>query len=259
MPFYEKGPVRIHYEEAGSGFPLLVIPGGGLNSTIEGLKTHPFNPLDEFKDGYRVIAADLRHAKGGQSTGPLESDRPWDAYADDHIGLMDHLGIREFAVLGFCIGGPFIWNLFQRAPGRVVAAILAQPSGFRPTMPDLFYQNNIKGWAPGLVERRSDITIKEAGAFLEKMYRANADFVFTVSRDFVRQCKTPVLIMPDDVAAHPYAVALESAHLAPNAQLSIYPWKANPEQIEIALRHVRTFLKANVPAAQAQRPALAAQ
>ena len=77
MPFYEKGQVRIHYEEAGSGFPLLVIPGGGLNSTIEGLKTHPFNPLDEFKDGYRVIAADLRNANGGQSTGPLEIDRPW--------------------------------------------------------------------------------------------------------------------------------------------------------------------------------------
>ena len=34
MPFYEKGDVRIHYEEAGSGFPLLVIPGGGLNSTV---------------------------------------------------------------------------------------------------------------------------------------------------------------------------------------------------------------------------------
>ena len=39
MPFYEKGDVRIHYEEAGSGFPLLVIPGGGLNSTVAGLAT----------------------------------------------------------------------------------------------------------------------------------------------------------------------------------------------------------------------------
>ena len=33
MSFYEKGAVRIHYEEAGSGFPLLLIAGGGLNST----------------------------------------------------------------------------------------------------------------------------------------------------------------------------------------------------------------------------------
>ena len=34
MPFYEKGEIRIHYQEVGSGFPLLVIPGGGLNSTV---------------------------------------------------------------------------------------------------------------------------------------------------------------------------------------------------------------------------------
>jgi hypothetical protein len=34
--FYTRGPVRIHYEEAGSGFPLMLIAGGGLNSTIEG-------------------------------------------------------------------------------------------------------------------------------------------------------------------------------------------------------------------------------
>src|SRR2546425_7086678 len=160
MPLYDKGDVRIHYEEIGSGFPLLVIPGGGLNSTVAGLATHPFNPFDEFKGEFRVIAADLRNAKGGQSTGPLAVDRPWDAYTDDHLGLMDHLGIREFMVLGFCIGGPFIWNLLKRAPGRIVAAVLAQPSGFRPAMPDLFYQNNIKGWGPPLCERRPDITMQ---------------------------------------------------------------------------------------------------
>ncbi len=46
MSFYEKGPVRIRYQETGSGFPLLLIAGGGLNSTIAGL-TNPFNPIDE--------------------------------------------------------------------------------------------------------------------------------------------------------------------------------------------------------------------
>src|SRR5579864_8495717 len=259
MPFYEKGDVRIHYEEAGSGFPLLVIPGGGLNSTVAGLATHPFNPLVDFKGEYRVIVADLRNANGGQSSGPLAIDRPWDSYTDDHLSLMDHLGIREFMVLGFCIGGPFIWNLLKRAPGRVVAGVLTQPSGFRPTMPDLFYQNNIKGWAPGLCERRPDITMEQAGAFLEKMYRANPDFVFTVSRDFVRNCQTPILVLPDDVPAHPYAVAIESAHLAPNAQVSLYPWKANPEQIQMALRHIGSFLKANRPAAAVRPMAAAAQ
>src|SRR5271170_5396038 len=82
--FYEKGPVRIAYQEAGSGFPLLLIAGGGLNSRMAGLPTMPFNPIEEFKGEYRCIFADLRNANPGESTGPLEVDRPWDAYTDDH-------------------------------------------------------------------------------------------------------------------------------------------------------------------------------
>ena len=74
---------------------------------------------------------DLRNGPSGQSSGPLESDRPWDAFADDQLGLMEQLGIKRFMVLGFCIGGPFIWNLLKRAPDRIVAAVLAQPSGLR--------------------------------------------------------------------------------------------------------------------------------
>ncbi len=252
MPFYEKGEIRIHYEEAGSGFPLLVIPGGGLNSTVAGLATHPFNPTEEFKGEYRVIAADLRNANGGQSSGPLAIDRPWDSHADDQLGLMDHLGIGEFLVMGFCIGGPFIWNLLRRAPRRIVAAVLAQPSGFRPEMPDLFHQNNIKGWGPALCARRPDITMAMVDAFLDKMYRSPADFVFTVTRDFVRDCQTPILVLPDDVPAHPYAVAMESALLAPNAQVSLYPWKDTQDKIPLAVRHVRTFLRAYQPATAAQ-------
>jgi hypothetical protein len=89
-------------------------------------------------------------------------------------------------------------------------------------------------------------------AFLNKMYRANADFVFTVTRDFVRDCQTPILVLPDDVPAHPYAVAMETVHLAPNAQVSLYPWKATKEQIALAVRHVRTFLRAYRPVTAAR-------
>jgi pimeloyl-ACP methyl ester carboxylesterase len=247
MPFYEKGNVRIHYEEVGSGFPLMIIPGGGLNSTVAGLATHPFNPFDEFQGEFRVIAADLRNAKGGQSTGPLEVDRPWDAYTDDHIGLMDHLGIQEFMVLGFCIGGPFIWKMLQRAPERVVAAVPATPSGFRPEVPDLFYRNNMKNWAAALCEKRPDVTTEMCSAFLKKMYHENNDFVFSVTRDFVRGCTTPVLVMPDDTEPHPYATAEESALLAPNAQMTFFPWKEPKDRVALAVRHLRTFLTANTP------------
>src|SRR5918999_2591991 len=250
MSSYEKGPVRIQYEEAGSSFPLLLVPGGGLNSTIAGLKRGgPFNAIEEFKAEYRCIFSDMRNANGGQSSGPLEIDRPWDAYTDDHIGLMDHLRIEKFMVMGFCIGGPFIWNLLRRAPDRVVAAVLAQPSGFRPEMPDLFYNNNIKGWAPGLLASRPDITMEMIDAFLKKMYCANPDFVFTVTRDFVRNCQTPILVLPDDIPQHPYAVAMEAAMLAPKAEVSMFPWKEPKERIPLAVRQIRSFLRAHRPAA----------
>src|ERR1700726_44226 len=193
--FYEKGAVRIHYTEAGSGFPLLLIPGGGLNSTISAL-SNPFDPVPEFKGEYRCIASALRNANAGQSSGPLEIERPWDSYTDDHLGLMDHLGIDKFMVLGFCIGGPFIWNLLKRGPGRVVAAVPAQPVGFRPEMPTLLYESGMTGWGPDLVKRRPEITMEMVDKFLFGLYRANPDFVFTVTRDFVRNCQTPVLIMP---------------------------------------------------------------
>jgi pimeloyl-ACP methyl ester carboxylesterase len=249
MPFYEKGPVRIHYQEAGRGFPLLIIPGGGLNSTIAGLDTsHPFNAQKEFSSDYRCIAADLRNAKDGQSSGPLEAGRPWDAYTDDHLGLMDHLGIDKFMVLGYCIGGPFIWNLLKRAPDRVVAGVLTQPSGHRASLPNQFYDNNMGNWGPALVARRPEIAIEQVSTFLNKMYRSPGDFVFTVTRDFVRACKTPLLVLPDDIPPHPYEVAMETAMLAPNAQVSMYPWKDVPEKIPLAVRHIRTFLKANRPA-----------
>jgi len=246
--FVKKGPVQIHFEEFGSGFPLLLISGGGLNSAISGLRTGPFDAIDEFKGEYRCIAADLRNSNLGQSSGPLDFDRPWDAHADDQLAVMDHLGIKKFMVMGFCIGGPFIWNLLRRAPDRIVAAVIAQPSGFRPELPTFYYDTNIKGWGPDLVKRRPDISMDMVEKYLTRMYRTNPDFVFTVTRDFVRQCQTPVLILPDDIPAHPYAVAMETAMLAPKAEVSMFPWKEPKERIPLAVRQIHSFLKAHRPA-----------
>ena len=248
MPFFTKGDVSIHYEEVGSGFPLLIIPGGGLNSTIKSLDTSvPFNPMTVYKDDFRCIAADLRNSATGESSGPLETNRPWDAYSDDHLGLMDELGIDKFLVIGFCIGGPMIHNLLRLAPDRIVGAALMQPSGFSLEHPDLFYQNNIKGWGPPLCEKRSDVTMDTVHDFLTSMYTDRSDFVFTATRDFVSSLQTPILVAPDDVPAHPYACAMEVASLAPNSDVTIYPWKDTQEHIDEVVEHALRFLKQNAP------------
>jgi pimeloyl-ACP methyl ester carboxylesterase len=250
--FYERGPVRIYYEEAGSGFPLLLLPPGGLNARIAGIagnNPYPGNAINEFKGEYRCITADLRNAPGGQSTGPVEVDRPWDAYADDQLGLMDHLGIDRFAVMGFCIGGPFIWNLLKRAPNRIAAAVVAQPVGFRPEMRDRKFAGSFWATWPGLVTAKwPEITMQTADQFVTRMFETTPDFVFSVPRDVVRSCQAPVLILPDDAPPHPYAVAMESAMLAPKSEVSMFPWKEPQERIPLAVRQVRSFLKAHRPA-----------
>ena len=249
--FLQSGAVRIHYQEAGSGMPLLIIPGGGQNSTIAWTATNaPFNPIKELGDEYRCITADLRNAPSGQSSGPLEIDRTWDSYTDDHLALMDHLGIRRFMVLGFCIGGPFIWNLLKRAPDRIVAAVVSQPVGFRKEIPNLAYDNYMKSWAPQLAKQRPDVSLDMVSRFLTQMYGGSrADFVHSVARDDVRSSQTPVLVMPDDSPPHPYVIAMESAMLAQKSEVSLYPWKDTKEKIPLAVRQVRTFLRAHRPAA----------
>jgi hypothetical protein len=145
-----------------------------------------------------------------------------------------------------------IWNLLKHAGDRVVSATLVHPSGYSSSHPDIFYNNNINDWAPEFIKRRPEITMEMVSAFLNNMYTKRADFVFTVDRDFVRNCQTPVLILPDDIPPHPYATAMETALLAPNAQVSLYPWKENDRKIALAVRHIRGFLATNAPAALAE-------
>ena len=154
--YYEKGNVRIRYTEIGTGFPLLATPGGGLNSRIAVWANAVINIPEEFKNDFRVITMDQRNATGGESTGPVPVDDPWGAFADDQLGLMDHLGIRQFFFFGNCIGGPFAMKLMERAPQRVVAALLSQPVGHRPEQPDYMFNSGRDVWAKEFRERRRD-------------------------------------------------------------------------------------------------------
>jgi pimeloyl-ACP methyl ester carboxylesterase len=250
--FYEKGNVRIRYQDVGSGFPLLVVPGGGLNSRISNWATAVINARDEFKSDFRCIAMDQRNATGGESTGPIPVDDPWDAFADDQLGLMDHLGIRQFIFFGNCIGGSFALKLTERAPERVVAAVLSQPIGHRPENPDVMYDLSRDVWAKEFRTRQPDVSMETIEQYLHNLYRVRPDFVYSVSREFVRSCQTPILVLPDNTDAHAYQTAIDVASLAPNAEITVYPWKDPPELKARTINHVRAFLTANRPVTAAR-------
>jgi pimeloyl-ACP methyl ester carboxylesterase len=241
--FYDKGDVRIRYAEIGSGFPLLATPGGGLNSRMSNWPTAVINIVEEFKNDFRVITMDQRNATNGESTGPIPVANPWDAFADDQLGLMDHLGIRQFAFFGNCIGGPFALKLMERAPQRVVAAILSQPVGHKPDKPDYMYDSGRDVWAKEFLGRRPDVSMATIEQYLHNLYRVRPDFVYSVSRDFARSCQIPMLVLPDDVVAHPLQVSIDIASLAPNAEITVFPWKEPADLKTRTINRARTFLK----------------
>jgi len=241
--FYEKGNVRIRYAEIGSGFPLLATPGRGLNSRISIWPTAVINIMEEFRNDFRVITMDQRNATNGESTGPIPVDNPWAAFADDQLGVMDHLGIRQFLFFGNCIGGPFGMKLMERAPERVVAAVLSQPVGHRPEQPDYMYNSGKDVWAKEFRERRSDVSMAIIEAYLHSLYRVRPDFVYSVSRDFAKSCQTPMLVLPDDTTAHPLQVSIDIASLAPNAEITVFPWKEPAELKARTINRACTFLK----------------
>jgi pimeloyl-ACP methyl ester carboxylesterase len=243
VDFYEKGNVRIRYAEIGSGFPLLAIPGGGLNSRIDVWARAVINIPDEFKNDFRVVTMDQRNATGGESTGPVPTDDPWGAFADDQLGVMDHLGIDKFFFFGNCIGGPFAMTLMERAPQRVAAAILSQPVGHNPAVPDYMYDAGKTVWAKELRERQPNVSTETIEKYLHDLYRARPDFVYSVSRDFAKSCQAPMLVLPDDVDAHPLVTSIDVASLCPNAEITVFPWKDPPELKARTINRARTFLK----------------
>ena len=113
-----------------------------------------------------------------------------------------------------------------------------------PKYPGVFW----KTWGAALTAKRPEITIADGRHVGDQDARDRSRLRLHVTRDFVRSCHMPILVLPDDSPAHPYAVAIESAMLLPNAEVSLFPWKEPKDRIPLAVRHIHSFLKAHRPA-----------
>ena len=226
MPFYEKGDVRIRYEEAGSGFPLLVTPGGGLNSRVSNWPTAVINAMEAFKNDFRCITMDQRNANGGESTGPVPVDDPWDAFADDQLGLMDHLGIHEFFYMGYCIGGCFAGKLHAAGAGtrrrrRLLPDRRPSAGRSRTVMYNAARRTGPPNFCAGGPTCRWT-TIEHISTTSSACSPISCTACRATSS---RNCRTPMLVLPDDTPAHPLQTSIDVASLAPNAEITVYPWK----------------------------------
>ncbi len=239
MPTFKRDDVSIYYEDYGSGYPILLFAPGGMRSSIEFWAKSPFDPTKELAANFRVIAMDQRNA--GKSSAPISAADGWDTYTGDHIALLDHLGIKQCHLMGGCIGGSYSLGMIKAAPQRVSAAVLQNPIGLSARNREMFY-NMFDTWADVFKVKRNldDASLRQ---FRDRMY--GTDFVFNVSREFVRSCKTPMLILCGNDDYHPKETSKEIATLAPNAEL-VENWKESAV-IGATVKRVREFLISHTP------------
>jgi pimeloyl-ACP methyl ester carboxylesterase len=236
MPIFERPGCSLSYEVHGQGFPVILFAPGGMRSSIAFWERAPWHPLRELASDFRLIALDQRNA--GRSRADIHPSDGWHSYAEDHVALLDHLGVERCALIGGCIGCSFGLGLMQAAPQRVSAAVLQNPIGLHENR-DAFYAL-FDGWIEELRAARPELSSKEALApFRERMY--GGDFVFNVSRAFVRELTTPLLVLCGSDPYHPTPISRELCALAPNATL-LEGWK---ERIPETVAEVRAFLTAH--------------
>ena len=143
--------------------------------------------------------------------------------------------------MGGCIGSSYSLGVIKAAPERVSAAILQNPIGLSAQNREMFFRM-FDTWADGFKVKRGldDASLRQ---FRDTMY--GSDFVFNVSREFVRSCKTPMLILCGSDEYHPTETSKEITSLAPNSEL-VENWKT-PDVINATVKRVREFLIAHTP------------
>ena len=237
MPSFEHHGASIYYEEYGQGFPILTFAPAGLQSIIDVWNgpSAPVNPMTEFAGNHRVIVMDQRNA-GGRSRAPITAQDGWHTYAQDHIAVLDRLGIDRCHLYGQCIGGSFIMSLLKAQPQRVACAVLAQPIGRVGPMPAA-RSARFEVWAKSLSDH-PEVTEQVLEAFYQNLY--GPGFVYSVDRAFVSSCRTPCLLLAGNDEAHPYPVSEEVAKLLPNCEF-ITEWKTGAA-LAAAKPRIKEFL-----------------
>src|SRR5262245_20972936 len=248
MPVLNRPDAQIYFEEFGGGYPVLLFAPGGLRSRIEMWQTPAAGPPRAWNDWtvtlatrFRVIAMDQRNA--GRSRGGIAADHGWHTYAADQLALMDHLGHRRFHTLGGCIGASFCLKLSELAPERISAAVLQNPIGLNPEAPSYFPDSH-RTWSEEQRAARPDLDAAALESFGRNMW--GSDFAFSVTRELVRQCPVPCLVLPGNDTPHPAMVGAELASLLPHKEV-LDPWKG-PEHLAPQSQRVLQFLTTHTPA-----------
>ncbi|MEU9348532.1 alpha/beta fold hydrolase [Streptomyces sp. NPDC048278] len=195
----------------------------------------PWSPITELAATHRVIAMDQRNA--GASTAEVTGSETWGTYAEDQLGLLDHLGIERCHVVGMCIGGPFILRLLQEAPERFERAVILAPNGLDNNRDS--FRKIFDDWAAELAPQHPEAGPAEWAAYRESLYGVD-DVLLSVPETLLPTIRTPLMVLQEDNLYHPLSTSLLLASAVPGARL-VERWK-EPADLIVARTEIAEFL-----------------
>ncbi|OAI42482.1 hypothetical protein AYO38_03110 [bacterium SCGC AG-212-C10] len=268
----------IYYEVHGSGYPLLLIAPGGVNSQVEIWSRSAFNPMKEFGDEFMVIGMDQRHA--GRSPAPAVA-WDYDQSVADQIAVLDALGLQRAHVMGGCIGCAHAWRLAHDAPDRVSGIIAQDPVGldetnslgtffrmFDETM-RIARSEGTEGVVAAAMANPMFILANGGGPFAQRIHDDEAfrqeilamprevyialivryrdglwpDNIpyFNVPEEWMATCPTPMLVLPGSDAFHPTGIAHRMCREMPNCTCLDVDCRS-AEKLPATLAAIRAFM-----------------
>ena len=269
----------IHYEVFGSGFPLLLLAPGGVNSQIEFWQRSIINPIESFADEFMVIGMDQRHC-GRSKTGLTPFS--YNEAMQDQIAVLNDLGLARAHVMGGCIGCAYALRLADQAPARIAGAVMQDPVGldqtnsletfyamFNPTIrlaraegleaviesaqrDPIFMQNNEAGpfaqrihddplFADALRAIRREGYIALVVEFRDGMWPQQPPY-FAVNEVAVQRSHAPMLVLPGADPFHPTGIGQRICNEAPNARCLAVDARAE-DNLPATLDSIRAFLR----------------
>src|SRR5271169_1407589 len=149
--------IRIHYLEAGSGRPIVFIPGWTMPAWIWQKQ------IDEFAKKYHVIAVDPRSQ--GESDKPTDGHLP-ETRSRDYKELVDHLGLKQPALVGWSMAcGELVKYAEQFGTDNVGGFVLVDGYLSEKQNSEMFAA--LSGWMNQLQQDRQ----KQAEGFVRSMYK----------------------------------------------------------------------------------------
>ena len=168
MPYYDAGEAAIYYETIGRGKPIVLLHGYALNSLMWECQ------LPALSEKYRVVTVDLRgfgkSSCGGQWSGNI--------MADDVSGLVHHLDLENYAILGFSMSGPVALRLALKHPDKIaklvmVSSILPSTGKRQKRSLSRAQEKELETLTLYGVEKLADMTGLRAGPLVDNMFKRN--------------------------------------------------------------------------------------